>query len=90
MASACTKAEEAAEKADKKKTHADYYFRHGYALEQLAEKGQGGWADAKAPLQTAIQLDPNYGQALRRARARCSSTSTTRRAPSRTGPRRSR
>ena len=37
MASACTKAEEAAEKADKKKTHADYYFRQGYALEQLAE-----------------------------------------------------
>jgi tetratricopeptide (TPR) repeat protein len=63
MASACTKAEEAAEKADKKKTHADYYFRHGYALDQLAEKGQGSWADAKAPLQTAIQLDPNYGAA---------------------------
>lgn len=63
MASACTKAEEAAEKADKKKTHADYYFRHGYALDQLAEKGQGSWADAKAPLQTAISLDANYGQA---------------------------
>jgi tetratricopeptide (TPR) repeat protein len=63
MASACTKAEEAAEKSDKKKTHADYYFRHGYALDQLAEKGSGSWADAKAPLQTAIQLDPNYGQA---------------------------
>jgi tetratricopeptide (TPR) repeat protein len=63
MASACTKAEEAAEKAEKKKTHADYYFRHGYALDQLAEKGAGPWADAKTPLQTAIQLDPNYGQA---------------------------
>jgi tetratricopeptide (TPR) repeat protein len=63
MASACTKAEEAAEKADKKKTHADYYFQHGYALEQLADKGQGSWADAKAPLQMAIQLDPNFGQA---------------------------
>ncbi|HEY1693036.1 MAG TPA: tetratricopeptide repeat protein [Polyangiaceae bacterium] len=63
MATACTHAEEAAEKADKKKTHADYYFRHGYALDQLAEKGQGSWADAKAPLQTAIQLDPNFGQA---------------------------
>ena len=63
MASACTKAEEAAEKADKKKTHADYYFQHGHALEELADKGQGSWADAKAPFQMAIQLDPNYGQA---------------------------
>ena len=63
MASACTKAEEAAEKADKKKTHADYYFRHGYALAQMAGKGEGSWADAKAPFETAIQLDPNLGQA---------------------------
>jgi tetratricopeptide (TPR) repeat protein len=63
MASACTKAEEAAEKADKKKSHADYYFQHGHALEELADKGQGSWADAKAPFQMAIQLDPNYGQA---------------------------
>jgi tetratricopeptide (TPR) repeat protein len=63
MASACTKAEEAAEKADKKKTHADYYFQHGHALEELADKGQGAWADAKPPFQTAIQLDANYGQA---------------------------
>jgi tetratricopeptide (TPR) repeat protein len=63
MASACTKAEEAAEKADKKKLHADYYFRQGYALEQVADKGQGSWADAKAPFLTAIQLDPNLGQA---------------------------
>jgi tetratricopeptide (TPR) repeat protein len=63
MASTCSKAEEAAERVDKKKTHADYYFRHGYALEQLADKGEGSWADAKAPLETAIQLDPNYAQA---------------------------
>jgi tetratricopeptide (TPR) repeat protein len=63
MASACSKAEEAAERADKKKTHADYYFRHGYALEQLADKGQGSWADAKTPFETAIQLDPNDGPA---------------------------
>ncbi len=63
MASACSGAEEAAERTDKKKTHADYYFRHGYALEQLAEKGAGSWADAKTPFQTAIQLDPNYGEA---------------------------
>jgi tetratricopeptide (TPR) repeat protein len=63
MASACVKAEEAAEKQDKKKLHADYYFRQGYALEQLADKGQGSWADAKAPFQTAISIDPNLGQA---------------------------
>jgi tetratricopeptide (TPR) repeat protein len=63
MASTCAKTEEAAERADKKKTHADYYFKHGRALEELADKGQGSWADAKTPFQTAIQLDPNYGQA---------------------------
>jgi tetratricopeptide (TPR) repeat protein len=63
MAGACVKAEEAAEKSDKKKTHADYYFRQGYALEQMADKGDGPWADAKAPFQTAAQIDPNYGQA---------------------------
>jgi tetratricopeptide (TPR) repeat protein len=63
MASACTQAEEAAERNDKKKTHADYYFRQGYALEKLAEGAKGSWADAKAPLQTAIQLDPNLSKA---------------------------
>jgi tetratricopeptide (TPR) repeat protein len=63
MASACVGAEEAAARTEKKKEHADYYFRQGYALEQLAEKGAGPWADAKAPLETAIQLDPNLGQA---------------------------
>lgn len=63
MVSACTKAEEAAEKADKKKTHADYYFRQGYAVTQIADKGDGPWADAKTPFQTAIQVDPNLGQA---------------------------
>src|SRR5579859_1435721 len=63
MASACTKAEEAAEKADKKKEHAEYYFKHGYALEQLAEKGAAPWADAKGPFTQATQLDANYNQA---------------------------
>ncbi len=63
MANACSKAEEAAEQAEKTKTHADYYFRQGYALEQLAEKGGASWADAKPPFQTAVQLDPNYGEA---------------------------
>jgi tetratricopeptide (TPR) repeat protein len=61
-ATACAHAEEAAEKADGKKTHADYYFRQGYALEQLAEAG-GSWADAKAPFQMAAQVDPNYADA---------------------------
>lgn len=63
VVSACTQASEAAERADKKKTHADYYFRQGYAIERLAEAGKGSWADAKAPFQTAIQLDPNLSQA---------------------------
>jgi tetratricopeptide (TPR) repeat protein len=63
MASACAKAAESAERSEKKKAHADYYFRQGYALEQLAEKGGGAWADAKGPFQTAIQLDANYGEA---------------------------
>jgi tetratricopeptide (TPR) repeat protein len=63
MASACSQAEEAAERADKKKIHADYYFKQGYALEQLAEEGSASWADAKAPLQTAISIDPNYAEA---------------------------
>ena len=63
MATAASHAEEAAEKADGKKLHADYYFRQGYAIEQLAETAGGSWADAKAPFQEAIQIDPNYGQA---------------------------
>src|ERR1700733_10017893 len=57
MATACTHAEEAAEKAEGKKVHADYYFRQGYALEKVAEAG-GTWADAKAPFQMAAQIDP--------------------------------
>lgn len=63
MANACVGAQESAARTEKKKAHADYYFRQGYALEQLAEKGAGPWADAKAPFQTTVQLDPNYGQA---------------------------
>ncbi|MGO9839513.1 MAG: tetratricopeptide repeat protein [Polyangiaceae bacterium] len=66
-ASTLVKTQESAERAEKKKSHADYYFEQGYALEQLADanaKGGGGsWADAKAPFQTAIQLDPHYAQA---------------------------
>src|SRR5579862_4813397 len=63
MAATCAKTAEADERAQKKKSHAEYYFNQGYALEQLAESGGGAWADAKAPLQEAIQLDPNYGEA---------------------------
>jgi len=63
MASACTQAEEASERVDKKKSHADYYFRQGYALEKLAEDNKGSWADAKAPFQMAIQLDASFSQA---------------------------
>jgi tetratricopeptide (TPR) repeat protein len=63
MASACANAEAAAERKGHARTHAEYYFRHGHALEQLAEKGQGRWQDARAPLEMAVQLDPNYGQA---------------------------
>ncbi|MDP9001923.1 MAG: tetratricopeptide repeat protein, partial [Myxococcota bacterium] len=63
MANACVGAQESAARTEKKKAHADYYFRQGYALEQLAEKGAGPWADAKAPFQTTVQIDPNYGQA---------------------------
>jgi tetratricopeptide (TPR) repeat protein len=63
LASAASQAEAAAERADKKKTHAEYYYHQGYAYEQLAEKGGGSWAEAKAPFLTAVQIDPNYGAA---------------------------
>jgi tetratricopeptide (TPR) repeat protein len=71
VASTCAKAEEASEKAAKKKAFANYYFEHGYALTQVAmqadkEKGGSGsssWADAKQPLQTAIAADANYAEA---------------------------
>jgi len=57
VASTCSRAEKIAPK------HANYYFLHGYALEQEAAKGPTGWAEAKGPLTTAIQLDPNYAEA---------------------------
>lgn len=63
VAATCAKAEMADEKVNKKKTFAEYYFLHGYALEQQAIKGGVGWAEAKAPLQTAFQIDPNMAQA---------------------------
>src|SRR6185369_13726797 len=44
-------------------TFANYYFLHGLALRKQAEKGPTGWADAKEPLQQAIQKDPNLADA---------------------------
>ncbi len=63
VAATCAKAELAEEKVNKKKTFAEYYFLHGYALEQQALKGGVTWAEAKGPLQTAFQIDPNIAQA---------------------------
>jgi tetratricopeptide (TPR) repeat protein len=62
VAATCAKAESADEKLHKKKTFANYYFLHGYALEQQAMKGSASWSDSKQPLQTAFQLDPNLAQ----------------------------
>ncbi len=58
-----TKAEKADEKLNSKKTFAPYYFEHGYALSKLAGSGKGKWADAKQPLETAVQIDPNLSDA---------------------------
>ncbi len=38
-----------------------YVFQHGLALARQAVKGPTSWADAKAPLEEAIRLDPNVG-----------------------------
>lgn len=38
-----------------------YFFQQGLALARQAVKGPTGWADAKAPLEEAIKLDPNVG-----------------------------
>ena len=54
---ACSKAEKVAP------TFANYFFEHGYALEQQAVKGPTSWTEAKAPLEQAIKLDPNYADA---------------------------
>lgn len=57
VASTCAKAEKLAPK------HANYFFLHGYALAQQAQKGPVGWADAKGPLEEAIKLDSNIADA---------------------------
>jgi len=54
VALTCSKAEKLAP------THADYFYLHGYAIVQQAEKGPTSWSDAKEPLETAAKLDPNY------------------------------
>jgi tetratricopeptide (TPR) repeat protein len=38
-----------------------YFYQHGLALARQAVKGPTSWADAKAPLEEAIKLDPNVG-----------------------------
>ncbi len=57
VATTCAKAESLAP------THADYFFLHGYALEQEAIKGPTNWSEAKGPLEQAAKLDPNMGDA---------------------------
>jgi tetratricopeptide (TPR) repeat protein len=42
---------------------ANYYFEHGYALEQQAKKGPTTWGEAKDPLTQAIQKDANLADA---------------------------
>jgi tetratricopeptide (TPR) repeat protein len=63
MASACASAAAAAEKAEGRKTHADYYLRWGRAIEALAGQALRGWGDARPPLETAIAIDPNLAEA---------------------------
>jgi tetratricopeptide (TPR) repeat protein len=57
VAATCAKAEKIAPK------YANYFFLHGYALAQQAQKGPVGWGEAKAPLEEAIKLDNNIADA---------------------------
>jgi tetratricopeptide (TPR) repeat protein len=57
VASTCAKAEKIAP------THANFFYLHGVALARQAEKGPTSWADAKTPLEEAIKIDPNVGDA---------------------------
>jgi hypothetical protein len=63
MSGACVKAEEAAERRTRRRPTPTTTSARATRSTQLADKGDGPWADAKAPFQTAIQLDANYGQA---------------------------
>ena len=55
VATTCAKAEKLQPK------NALYYFQHGLAMARQAVKGPTSWADAKPPLEQAIQLDTNVG-----------------------------
>lgn len=57
VASTCARAEAVAP------TFAEYFLYHGIALARQAVKGPTSWADAKEPLQAAIQKDPNLADA---------------------------
>ena len=39
--------------------HANFFYLHGQALARQAVKGPTSWADAKAPLEESLKLDPN-------------------------------
>ena len=44
--------------------NANYFYLHGVALARQAAAGKGStWSDAKGPLEEAIKLDPNVGDA---------------------------
>lgn len=57
VASACVHAQKQAP------TYANYYLYQGIALARQAVKGPTNWSEAKAPLQEAIQKDPNLSDA---------------------------
>ena len=46
-----------AEKIEPK--HANFYYLHGVAMARQAVKGPTSWADAKAPLEESLKLDPS-------------------------------
>jgi tetratricopeptide (TPR) repeat protein len=53
----------AAKASKKAPTFANFPYMHGVALARQAAKTNTGWADAKAPLEEAIQKDANYADA---------------------------
>lgn len=57
VAQTCARAEKVAPK------YANYWELHGIALARQAVKGPTAWADAKPPLEQAIQLDANRADA---------------------------
>ena len=83
VAATCAKAESVAP------THADYYFLHGYALEQQAIKGRRAGPKRRRRSRQRPSSIRTWRRLLR-PRVRSCSTSTTRRARSRTTRRRSR